>query len=248
MTSGRHTILITGGGSGIGLSLAKALHSAGNTVIVASRRQAVLDAVASAYPGISVIKLDVADAGSIAVGAAALQRDHPALDTVIHNAGIMRQEILINGDTADAEAMIATNLLGPIRLTAALMPQLLQRHDATIVTVSSGLGFVPMALVPTYCATKAAIHSWTQSLRHQLRETGVKVVEIIPPYVQTELLSERQAVDPRAMPLDEFIGEVMALLANGSDEVVVKRGEALRFAAEAGAYAAAYSAVNAMEH
>ncbi len=248
MTPGGNTILITGGGSGIGLGLATALHAAGHTVIIAGRRRAALDAVATAHPGMSVVELDVADAASIAVAATTLRRDHPALDTVIHNAGIMRRETLLDGDTNAAEATIATNLLGPIRLTAALMPQLLGQRAATIVTVSSGLGFVPMALVPTYCATKAAIHSWTQSLRHQLRATRVKVVEIIPPYVQTELLSERQATDPRAMPLSDFIAEVMSLLASDADEIVVERGKPLRFATESGAYSRVYAGVNAMEH
>ena len=248
MTPGSNTILITGGGSGIGLGLAAALHDAGHTVIIAGRRRSALDAAATAHPGIAVIELDVADPASIAAAAVALQRDHPALDMVIHNAGIMRRETLVDGDVAAAETTIATNLLGPIRLTAALMPQLLQQPTATIVTVSSGLAFVPMALVPTYCATKAAIHSWTQSLRQQLKATAIKVVEIVPPYVQTELLSEQQAVDPRAMPLADFIREVMSLLASGTAEVVVERCKPLRFAAELGGYDRAYAGVNAMEH
>ena len=248
MTASVNTILVTGGGSGIGLGLATALHAAGHHLVIAGRRRSTLDAVATVHPGIAVIELDVANAASIAAAAAALRRDRPALDMVIHNAGIMRREALVEGNTDAAEATIATNLLGPIRLTAALLPQLLAQPAATVVTVSSGLAFVPMALVPTYCATKAAIHSWTQSLRHQLRDTRVRVVEIIPPYVQTELLSEQQAVDPRAMPLTDFIREVMSLLASGTDEVVVERCRALRFAAVSGAYGRVYAGVNAMEH
>ena len=248
MTPGSKTVLITGGGSGIGFGLATALDAAGHKVVIAGRRRSALDAVAISHPGISGVELDVADAASIAAAAATLRRDHPALDVVIHNAAIMRRETLTDGDVADAEATIATNLLGPIRLTAALLPQLLQQPAATVITVSSGLAFVPLALVPTYCATKAAIHSWSQSLRHQLKATRIDVVEIIPPYVQTELLSESQAVDPRAMPLANFITEVMPLLTSGAEEIVVERCRALRFAAESGAYERIYAGVNAMEH
>jgi uncharacterized oxidoreductase len=144
----------------------------------------------------------------------------------------MRPEDLRTGGTADAEATITTNLLGPIRLTAALLPQLLAQPRTAIITVSSGLGFVPMAMTPTYCATKAAIHSYTQSLRYQLTNTSVQVLELIPPYVQTELMGAGQANDPRAMPLDQFISETMNILKTTPDatETCVERVDPLRFA------------------
>jgi uncharacterized oxidoreductase len=135
-----------------------------------------------------------------------------------------------------AEATIATNLLGPIRLTSALLPQLRKQPHATILTVTSGLAFVPLALTPTYNATKAAIHSYTQSLRYQLKSTNIEVLELIPPYVQTELMGTAQASDPRAMPLTDFIDEVMAILKTQPTpaEICVQRVHPLRYAEQAG--------------
>jgi uncharacterized oxidoreductase len=231
-----NTILITGGGSGIGLALAKEFHQRGNKVIIAGRRQDVLDRVAAANPGIEAIVLDVADPASIAAAVPQLTRDYPTLDTLLNNAGIMRPEDLQMGKVADAEAIVATNLLGPIRLTAALLPNLIERPSATILNVSSGLAFIPLAMTPTYCATKAAIHSWTQSLRYQLRNTSVQVMELAPPYVQTELMGLHQTHDPRAMPLADFIAEVMEILRTQPDakEILVQRVLPLRYAAEQG--------------
>ena len=192
-----NTILITGGGSGIGLALAREFHQRGNQVIIAGRRQSALDAATATNPGMHSIALDTADPASITSAVSTLTRDFPTLNAVLNNAGIMRPEVLKQGETADAEAIVATNLLGPIRLTAALIPHFLQQPAATILNVSSGLAFVPLALTPTYCATKAAIHAYTQSLRYQLKDTAIKVIEIIPPWVATELMGEVPE-DPRA--------------------------------------------------
>jgi uncharacterized oxidoreductase len=139
-------------------------------------------------------------------------------------------------DLADAEAMITTNLLGPIRLTAALLPLLKKQPSATIMTVTSGLAFIPLAVTPTYCATKAAIHSYSQSLRYQLKSSNVRVIELAPPYVQTELMGSGQASDPRAMPLKEFLTEVIELLKTQPDatEILVERVKPLRFAEQNG--------------
>jgi uncharacterized oxidoreductase len=151
-----------------------------------------------------------------------------------------------DGAVADAEATVATNLLGPIRLTAALLPFLLKQPNAAIMTVSSGLAFVPMAMTPTYCATKAAIHSYTQSLRYQLRDTSVQVLELIPPYVQTELMGPRQASDPNAMPLEDFTAETMNILKTSPDatEICVERVKVLRFAEANGGYDAFFKKFN----
>src|SRR4029077_7040619 len=137
-----------------------------------------------------------------------------SLNVLINNAGIMKVENLqdSSANLADAEAIVATNLLAPMRLTAALLPLLEKQNRATVMSVSSGLAFLPMAMTPTYCATKAAIHSYTQSLRYQLKDTKVEVLELVPPYVATELMGAHQAKDPRAMPLDEYITEVMNVL------------------------------------
>jgi uncharacterized oxidoreductase len=158
----------------------------------------------------------------------------------------MRPEQLASGETKDAEEIITTNLLGVIRLNSALLPSLLARPRATIMTVSSGLAFVPMAVTPTYCATKAAIHSYTQSLRYQLKDTAVQVIELIPPYVQTELMGPGQASDSNAMPLNEFITESMQILKSDPNvtEICVERVKPLRFAERGGNYDAFWKQFN----
>ncbi|HEU5398805.1 MAG TPA: SDR family oxidoreductase [Gammaproteobacteria bacterium] len=241
-----NTMLITGGTSGIGRALAEAFHAEGNQVIIAGRRQALLDEVTRANPGMKSAVLDVEDAAAIQRCAAKLLKDFPALNVVIHNAGIMRSETLAKGELADAEAIIATNLLGPIRLTAALLPALLKQKQATIMTVTSGLAFVPLALTPSYSASKAAIHSYTQAMRYQLKDTSVQVIELAPPYVQTDLQGPRQAADPTAMPLKDFIAEVMALLKSSPDatEILVERVKAQRFAEASGSYDAFFKMMN----
>lgn len=232
-----NTILITGGGSGIGRALAEALHKAGNQIVIAGRREALLHEVTAANPGMEALLLDIQDKDDVAAFARQAVESFPALNVVVHNAGIMRSEAIAAGDfLATAEETISTNLLGPIRLTSALLPHLLKQERAAILTVSSGLAFVPLATTPTYSATKAAIHAWSMALREQLKKTSVEVIEIAPPYVQTELLGPQQAVDPAAMPLAEFTSEVMALLESqpASGEVIVERCKPLRFAAENG--------------
>jgi uncharacterized oxidoreductase len=233
MNTTGNTILITGGGSGIGRGLAEAFHKLGNHVIIASRRQQLLDEVTAANPGMSSLTLNIEDPASIRTFAAKLIAEFPALNVVIHNAGIMRPEDLLANppNTADAEATITTNLLGPIRITAALLPHLQKQPHATIVTVSSGLAFIPMAMTPTYNATKAAIHSWSQSLRYQLKATSVEVLELVPPYVQTELMGSQQASDPRAMPLADYLSETIELIKTQptATEILVERVKPLRF-------------------
>ena len=241
-----NTILITGGGSGIGRALAEAFYAERNQVIIAGRRKAMLDQTTAANPGMKSVVLDIENADSIGSFAEQIKSDYPALNVVIHNAGISRTEALRDGQTADAEAVIATNLLGPIRLTSALLPLLLTQPQAAILTISSGLAFVPLSLSPTYCATKSAIHSYTQSLRYQLKDTAVQVIELIPPYVQTELTGARQANDPMAMPLKDFIAETVEILRNSPNatEICVERVKPLRFAEANRGYDAFYTKFN----
>jgi uncharacterized oxidoreductase len=242
-----NTILITGGGSGIGRGLAEELHKLGNQVIIAGRRKEALDGVTAANPGMRSLTLDILNPDAIRAFAAEVSKEFPALDVLINNAGIMRAEKLQaqESDLADAEAIVATNLLGPIRLTAALLPHLQKQPHSVLMNVSSGLAFLPLTLTPTYCATKAAIHSYTLSLRYQLRGTGTEVLELIPPYVATDLMSG--ASDPRAMPLDQFITEVMTILKTQPTppEICVENVKRLRFAAESGKFDAIFEGLNA---
>lgn len=241
-----NTILITGGGSGIGRALAAAFHADGNQVVIAGRRQQALDEATAANPGMKSMTLDIENADAIQRFAAKVELDFPALNVVVHNAGIMRAESLLTGALDDAEVTIATNLLGPIRLNAALLPRLLKQPAATILTVSSGLAFVPLALNPTYCATKAAIHSYSQSLRYQLKDTSVQVIELVPPYVQTGLTGEQQANDPMAMPLADFIAETVQILKDSPEatEVLVERVKPQRLAETGDGYDAFFKKFN----
>jgi len=242
-----NTILITGGGSGIGRGLAEAFHALGNHVIIAGRRKQALDQTTAANPGMTAVTLDIEDPANIRSFAADLTARYPALNVLINNAGIMRAEKLLaqQDHLTDAESIIATNLLGPIRLTAALLPLLKKQPYSVIMNASSGLAFVPMAPTPTYCATKAAMHSYTQSLRYQLRGTSIEVLELIPPYVATDLMGG--ASDSRAMPLDKFIAETMEILKTqpAEVEICVENVKRLRFAAETGHYNAVFQGLNA---
>lgn len=246
-----NTILVTGGSSGIGRGLAEVFHRLGNQVIIAGRRQSFLDAVTQTHPGMQAFTLDAADPSAIRNFALTMRERFPNLNVLINNAGIQRPENLLaqSEDLTEMEAMVTTNLLGPIRLTASLLPLLQEQSGSTIINVTSGLAFLPGAFVPTYSATKAAMHSYTLSLRYQLRSTTTEVIELIPPYVQTNL-GPSHGSDPRAMPLADFIAEVMAILRSDSAvaEIVVERCKPLRFAAESGKFDAAFKGLNkAME-
>ncbi len=229
-TSG-NTILITGGGSGIGEALAHRFHDAGNTVIVAGRRQEALAAAAAGRANIHAMTLDIDSAEGVADFARRLLAEHPAVNVLINNAGIMRYEAFgAKRDLAEAEAMITTNLLGPIRLTDALIDHLAAQADAAIVNVSSGLAFVPLVSTPTYSATKAAIHSYTLSLREALKGR-VEVIELAPPAVQTGLTPGQESREGY-QPLAAFADEVMALFGQAPTpaEILVEAVKPLRFA------------------
>jgi len=241
-----NTILITGGNGGIGRGLAEAFLARGNEVIVTGRDRSRLDAVVAANPGLHALELDVDNPEAIKAFAAKVTADFPALNVVINNAGIMRAEDVTDETTATAEAIIAANFLGPIRVTTALLPHFLKQPDAAVLTVSSGLAFLPRAAFPTYCATKAAIHSWSISLRHQLAGSSVQVIELAPPYVQTTLTGEHQATDPNAMPLADYISETMALLESQPDapEILVERVKFLSTAEREGRFDASFAQLN----
>jgi uncharacterized oxidoreductase len=209
-----NTMLITGGTSGIGRALAEVFHRRGNQVIIAGRRQHLLDEITAAHPGMRGMQLDVEDPRAVDAFAAHIREQFPELNILVNNAGISKLEDLTADaiDLSAARSIIHTNIVSVLHLTAALLPTLKQQPHATIITTTSGLGFVPFAAFPTYCASKAFLHSWLQSLRFQLRATSVEVLELIPPYVQTELSGPHQATDPHAMPLADYIAEVMQIL------------------------------------
>ena len=223
-----NTVLITGGNSGIGRALAEALHARGNKVIIAGRRKEALADTVRANPGMESVELDVTDPSSVATVSAELLRNHPRLNVLINNAGIMKVDDV--GRAIDEELVastIATNLVAPIRLTGALLEHLKSQPSATIINVSSVLGFVPLAWSGVYSSTKAAVHSYSLSLRYKLKDTSVKVLELVPPWVQTDLLGSQNRNDPRAMPLDEFIADVLRLLATDVEEIVVEKAKPL---------------------
>lgn len=233
-----NTILITGGTSGIGLGLAMRFHAEGNTVIIAGRREELLTSITAENEGMDSVVLDVADPASIQRCFETVTAAHPGLNVVVNNAGIMLPEDLTGPAHLDvAEATVVTNLLGPIRVLAAFVPFLSSRHAAVVMNVSSGLAFVPLPATPTYCATKAAIHSFTESLRVQLAGKDVQVLELIPPAVQTDLMG--QSDDDRAMPLQQFLTEVMDILRTQPEaaEICVENVQPLRTAEATGRHA-----------
>lgn len=247
MNTTGNTILITGGNSGIGRGLAEAFHKLGNQVIIAGRRKETLDETTAASSGMQSVVLDVEDPNAIRAFATKVTAQYPALNVLINNAGIMRAESLLaqSDDLTDMEATITTNLLGPIRLTTALLPHLQKQNQAVIMNVSSGLAFVPLAMTPTYSATKAALHSYTEALRVQLRDTSIQVIELIPPAVATELMPGGSS-NPRAMPLDAYIAESIQLLTTQptAAEIAVEGVKLLRYAAQGGQYDSVFNMLN----
>ena len=221
-----NTILITGGTSGIGKGLAEAFHRLGNQLIISGRREDRLRSICAANPGMRHFVLDVTDLSSVRDTAPKIIEEFPGLNCVFNNAGVQKRHEFAAGKHLDDPAMLAeihTNLIGLIRVAAEFLPHLKNQEGATLVNVSSGLAFVPLAVFPVYCATKAAVHSFSLSLRQQLRDSNVKVIELIPPYVATELGGASQA-PPGAlqqMPLDTFIAETMKELAGAADEIAI---------------------------
>ena len=226
-----NTIFITGGGSGIGRGLAEALHRRGNQVIISGRRMQRLQEVTDANPGIVAVELDITDPASISRAAAEVVARYPRLNVLINNAGIM----LLDDATGPVDEVllvstVTTNLLGPIRMTAALIGHLKSQERASIIYMTSILGFVPLAMTAVYSATKAALHSCTLSQRYLLRDSRVTVLEIAPPWVRTELLNSSE--EERAMPLHQFISGLMEELGTEAEEILV--GPAVQMRANSG--------------
>ncbi|MFG1909279.1 SDR family oxidoreductase [Kribbella sp. NPDC048928] len=239
-----NTIFLTGGTSGIGLELARRFRDLGNTVIISGRRKDLLDKLAR-EDHLDGIELDVADPASIAAAYETVTTKYPDLNVLITMAGIMQPENLHDAAHLEtAEQTIDVNLLGTIRTIAAFLPHLREQRDPVIMTVSSGLASVPLTITPTYSATKAAVHSYTQSLRIQLADAGVQVIELVPPAVQTTLMNQEN--DERAMPLDEYLDETMTILQQQPEahEILVDRVRFLRDAERENRYDAVVATLN----
>lgn len=247
MNMHENTILITGGGSGIGRGLAESFHRFGNQIIVAGRRQRVLGDLCAANPGMKYLLVDVREASSIRDLAGQVSQEFPSLNCLINNAGVQYRGINFAAGSFDDAALldeVQTNLIGLIRMCAAFLPQLKDKEAATLVNVSSGLAFVPRAFLPIYCATKAAVHSFTLSLRWQLRDEKIQVVELIPPWVKTDLggsspvpprqgeTSSASSPSVQPLPLAEFTQAAVQGLLGGLDEVTV--GHAANLASAGG--------------
>jgi short-subunit dehydrogenase involved in D-alanine esterification of teichoic acids len=245
-----NVVFIPGSTSGIGLALALELHARGNTVIVGGRRADLLDQIAARHPGIDTVQVDTSDPASIDSAAKEVLARHPDLNMLVAMAGIMRVEDWRRPEEfiASAEEVITTNVLGPIRLIAAFIEHLQAQPDATIVTVSSGLAFAPLAATPSYNASKAAIHMLSESIRLQLVGTTVRVVELVPPSVRTSLLPGQESSEV-AMPLDEFVTEALALFETQPDakEIQVDRVKFLRYGEARGDYDQVVAALNASD-
>ena len=203
----------------------------------------------AARPGIVGVPLDLNDPASLTRLVADVRTRFPELNMLIANAGISQVEDMTadDWDISVAQSIVETNVMGVLRVTAAFLPLLKRNPGAAIMATSSNLAFIPRADFPTYCAGKAFLHSWLQSLRHQLRKIPVEVLELAPPYVQTGLTGAQQAVDPRAMPVAAYVAEVMQLLEDGNHprgEVLVERDRARRWAERDGRYEETYAAMN----
>lgn len=258
-----NTIFITGGTSGIGRGLAEAFYQRGNQVIISGRREDRLQEMRKRFPGMGAVVLDVTQPEAIRRVARRMVSEYPSLNCVINNAGVQMQLRFSPEKELDDEQLqieVGTNLLGPIRVAAAFLPHLVAQAKTaalstprsafpTLINISSGLAFVPMARFPVYCATKAAIHSWTMSLRQQLRPAGVKVLELIPPYVATELGGPDKLVPHAAntrppMPLDAFIAETMRELETDADEIAIADAKRLLAATSPDTVKKAFGMIN----
>ncbi|WP_342418627.1 SDR family NAD(P)-dependent oxidoreductase [Paenibacillus sp. FSL H8-0168] len=218
-----NTIFITGGGSGIGRALAEALHNLGNKVIISGRRKERLEETIKANPGMSAVELNVQDPASIEAAAKQLIKEYPNVNVLINNAGIIQSDDAAGMIDEDVLiSTVTTNLLGPIRLTSAFIEHLKSKEEAVVINTTSILGFVPLATTAVYSATKAALHTYTLSQRYLLKDTSVKVIEIVPPWVQSN------NDEPRAMPLDSFIDATIKILGTDTDEVLVEEAKMFR--------------------
>ena len=229
-----NTILITGGASGIGYELSKELQKLGNTIIITGRDKAKLEAAQKKLPGLHVIPSDVSRVSDIDALYAEITKSFPSLNVLVNNAGVMKAVNLHKeeGSLEELTQEIDINFAGPVRMVRRFLPLLKKAPSAAIVNISSGLAFVPLPITPIYCATKAALHSFSLSLRAQLKKTQVKVFEIAPPATQTEILGSFEANDMKGVPImkvEDLIQASLKGLANDTLEIRPGQSNQLRF-------------------
>jgi short-subunit dehydrogenase involved in D-alanine esterification of teichoic acids len=240
-----NTVFVPGATSGIGLELALRLQEAGNLVVIGGRRTDVLERLRARH-GLSTVTIDTTDPASVLDARDRVLAEHPDLNVLVAMAGVMEAESIRSaGFLEDAEKIVDTNVLGPLRLVAAFIEHLQTRPEATLMTVSSGLAHTPLAITPTYNGSKAFIHQFTETIRLQLAGTSVQVIELVPPAVRTELMSGGSQ-NERYLPLDAYVDEVMALLTNEPDarEILVEAVKFLRFSEKENRYDDAVAALN----
>jgi uncharacterized oxidoreductase len=224
------TILITGGSAGIGLAFALKFAELGNEVIVTGRRQKVLEDVKAKHPNLHTIQSDVADPAQIAALAAHVKADFPKLDVLMNNAGIMLYKNLRAPATDLAGLMAEVNInLGGVITTTSAFVDILTANKGTVINVSSALAFVPLPAAPIYSATKAAIHSYTQSLRFQLEESGVEVIELMPPGVKTDMTTELAEGGVTVITTEELVKQSFVALRTGAVEIRPGQSKQLAF-------------------
>jgi len=224
------TILITGGSAGIGVAFALKFLELGNQVIVTGRRQSALDELKAKYPKLHTVQSDVADPAQIAFLAKRVKAGYPKLDVLMNNAGIMLHKDLKvpAADLAGLMTEVSINLGGVIGMTSAFI-DILTANKGAVINVSSALAFVPLPSAPIYSATKAAVHSYTQSLRFQLQETGVEVIELMPPAVKTDLTADLPEGSLKLITTDELVKESFAALKTGAQEIRPGQAKQLAF-------------------
>jgi len=224
MKLGDHTVLVTGGASGIGLALAERFLASGSDVVITGRREQKLREAKATHPRFRIKVADVADPAQRRDLFAWTVRELPTLDVLVNNAGIQRRvQLADQEDWERTREEIAINLEAPVHLSRLFVPHLMKQAHPAILNVTSGLSFAPLANVPVYCATKAALHSFTLSLRHQLAKTPIEVVEIVPPAVDTDLGGP--GLHTFGVPVGEFADAVMARLAKGDREIAYGMAE-----------------------
>ncbi len=240
-----NTIFIPGATSGIGLELALRLQGAGNLVVIGGRRTDVLERLGAQH-GLSTVTIDTTDPACVLAARDRVLAEHPGLNVLIAMAGVMEAESVRSADfLEDAERIVDTNVRGPLRLVAAFIEHLQTRPEATLMTVSSGLAHTPLAMTPTYNGSKAFIHQFTETIRLQLADTSVQVIELVPPAVRTELMSGGSQ-NEHYLPLDAYVDEVMELLEAQPEatEILVEAVKFLRFAEAENRYDDAVATLN----